>query len=291
MDIVEPKPLVSAVLIVRNEQDLLDKCLTSVRDADEIIVCDTGSTDNTVTIAEAHGATVVHFEWCDDFAAARNFAKSHATHDWVLSIDADEELAADGMDRIRDAIADNGDITALAVRLVAQGSGHEHWVPRVFRKDIDWVGRVHELPSVTAQSGIDTFITYGYSPAHAQDPDRVLRILQNIEDPTSRDLYYLAREYYYARDWDQAINACQNYLAVASWMPERADGWLMLARCLWQSNRGDEAREACAAAIINNANFKEALAFMAEMSWEQNAERWRSFAELADNRDVLFIRS
>jgi glycosyltransferase involved in cell wall biosynthesis len=292
---IETSPLISAVLIVKNEEALLERCLQSLDGIDEIVVCDTGSTDDTVNIVKTfafiYNIALTHFEWCDDFAAARNYAKSFATHDWVLSIDADEVLAPDGVDRIRTAITNAKHASTLAVRLVAEGSGHEHWVPRIFRKEIDWVGQVHELPAVTAQMGVDTFITYGYSPAHDQDPDRTLRILESIADPAPRDLYYLAREYHYRQQWESAVDVYSKYLDVATWMPERADAWLMTAQCLWQLQRGDEAREACAAAIVNNANFREALEFMAEMSWDDNADRWRSFAELADNRNVLFVRT
>jgi tetratricopeptide (TPR) repeat protein len=86
--------MISAALIVRNEAALLPRCLRSLRGvADEIVVVDTGSTDATVETATAHGARVLHFPWCEDFSAARNFAVEHASGDCVLTIDADEYLS------------------------------------------------------------------------------------------------------------------------------------------------------------------------------------------------------
>jgi len=86
----------SVCLITRNEADSLPRCLESVQAlADQIVVVDTGSTDETVQIARQFGAEVHHFPWRDDFAAARNAAISHATCDWVLIMDADEELPAE----------------------------------------------------------------------------------------------------------------------------------------------------------------------------------------------------
>ena len=80
-------------LIVKNEEKFLGQCLDSVRGlADQIVVVDTGSTDRTVDIAREHGAEVHTFAWCDDFSAARNAALEHATGDWILMLDADEEL-------------------------------------------------------------------------------------------------------------------------------------------------------------------------------------------------------
>ena len=86
----------SVCMIVRNESHHLPKALASVKGiAAEIVVVDTGSTDDTVSIASAMGAKVLHFEWIDDFAAARNAAIEAATQPWILSLDADQMLASD----------------------------------------------------------------------------------------------------------------------------------------------------------------------------------------------------
>lgn len=83
----------SLCMIVKDEEERLPACLASVQEVvDEMVILDTGSRDRTVEIAQAAGATVAHFEWCDDFAAARNVALEHVTGDWVLILDADEEL-------------------------------------------------------------------------------------------------------------------------------------------------------------------------------------------------------
>ena len=82
---------VTLSMIVKNEEEMLEACLESVAGfVDEIIVVDTGSTDRTVEIALEKGARVEHFEWCDDFSAAREYSKSLATCDYVLVLDADE---------------------------------------------------------------------------------------------------------------------------------------------------------------------------------------------------------
>lgn len=84
---------ISLCMIAKNEAATLGQALASVKDVvSEIIVVDTGSTDDTVTIAESHGAKVHFFPWVNDFAAARNVSLAHATGDWVLVIDADEIL-------------------------------------------------------------------------------------------------------------------------------------------------------------------------------------------------------
>ncbi len=83
----------SLCMIVKNEEKVLERCLRSLHDLmDEIIIVDTGSTDSTKEIARRYTDKVYDLEWIDDFSAARNFAFSHATKDYIYSADADEVL-------------------------------------------------------------------------------------------------------------------------------------------------------------------------------------------------------
>lgn len=86
---------ISVCMIVRNESAQLSYALESIPEEYEKVVVDTGSTDDTVRIAESLGARVFHYAWNDDFAAARNESISHATGDYILILDADEWLAED----------------------------------------------------------------------------------------------------------------------------------------------------------------------------------------------------
>ena len=84
---------ISACLITLNEEHNLPRALASVRDVvDEIVVVDSGSTDRTVAIAREHGATVHSRAWTN-YSEQKNFAAERASHDWILSLDADEELS------------------------------------------------------------------------------------------------------------------------------------------------------------------------------------------------------
>jgi tetratricopeptide (TPR) repeat protein len=102
-------PRISLCMIARDEERFLPGCLERARAAvDEIIVVDTGSKDRTVEIAESFGARVLHEPWQDDFSAPRNTALRAATGDWILVLDADEFLADDGPQRIRDLVQNPG---------------------------------------------------------------------------------------------------------------------------------------------------------------------------------------
>lgn len=148
-DVVAGSPLLSACLIVKDEELLLASCLESLRDlADEIVVYDTGSTDRTVEIAGAAGAVVVRGYWDDDFARARNAALDHCTGQWVLHIDADETAVADGP-ALRSLLAEPAAPDALTVpidNVTPDGRVHvRHRADRLFRRARGrWAGRLHE---------------------------------------------------------------------------------------------------------------------------------------------------
>jgi hypothetical protein len=93
-------------MIVKNEAENLPACLESVAGVfDEIVVVDTGSTDDTVSIAERLGAKLFHFPWIKHFAAARNESLRHATGDWVFWMDADDRLDAENRGRMERLLA------------------------------------------------------------------------------------------------------------------------------------------------------------------------------------------
>lgn len=88
---------ISCFLLVKDEEQAIEKVVLSIREVvDEVVVVDTGSKDETVEIANRLGAIVYHFEWCDDFSAARNYAQKKTKNRWVMFLDADWELKSSG---------------------------------------------------------------------------------------------------------------------------------------------------------------------------------------------------
>jgi glycosyltransferase involved in cell wall biosynthesis len=93
---------ISLCMIVKNEADWLGKCLASARNlADEMIVVDTGSTDDTKRVASEMGANVFDFEWNNNFSDARNFSISKATRKWILVLDADDVISERDVEAIK----------------------------------------------------------------------------------------------------------------------------------------------------------------------------------------------
>jgi tetratricopeptide (TPR) repeat protein len=139
-------------MIVKNEARVLRQCLESARPwVDEIIVVDTGSTDETATIAREFEARVIAWPWRDDFAAARNESLRHATGDWILVLDADEALVEGAGLRLRAACEGPADIVAYCIKIVCPREGDGgltrlNWFPRLFRNlpGVRFEGVIHE---------------------------------------------------------------------------------------------------------------------------------------------------
>lgn len=285
---------ISAVLIVKNEEDILANALESVKDFDEIIVVDTGSTDRTKEIASRYTDKIFDFPWIDDFSAARNFAIDKSTSDWCFSIDADHELLTP-YEKVKEEArqADSlGTKTVLVRSFMGKDDHHVHWREVLFKKDpeVRWVGAVHENIKPTAIMKVDVERRCGYSKNHGKDPLRNIRILEN-NPLTTRSKFYLGRENYERKRYELAIRWMAEYLEEGKWYPEIAEAWLTIAKCNWFLNKGDTAREACLYAIKINPDFKEALLFMGNMHFSPWKEKWHKLATVATNKDVLFIRT
>ncbi|MFA5857196.1 MAG: glycosyltransferase [Candidatus Pacearchaeota archaeon] len=99
---------ISVCMIVKNEEKYLENCLESIKNlASEIIIVDTGSTDNTKEIAKKYTDKVYEFSWTDNFSDARNFSLSKATKDWILSLDADEIISKQDQEKIIKIISED----------------------------------------------------------------------------------------------------------------------------------------------------------------------------------------
>lgn len=157
----------SLCMIVKNEADNLPRCLKSVADfVDEMIIVDTGSQDDTVKIAKQFGANVHHFEWRDNFSAAKNAALSHAGSQWILVLDADEEWLADSPAQSGSALRkllEKTDADALRLKVRNRmpadelAQFQEFYLTRLFRNrpEFRYEGRIHEQirPAISHAGG------------------------------------------------------------------------------------------------------------------------------------------
>ncbi|MBN1841907.1 MAG: tetratricopeptide repeat protein [Deltaproteobacteria bacterium] len=264
-------------MIVRNEEKLLPRCLKSVRPiADQLVVVDTGSQDNTMSVALDFGAMIHEFKWCDDFSAARNAAIKHATGEWILHIDADEELLEKSAKRLRKVLKnpwplaymisiDNG--PTYAKRFFKSG--------RLFRNHprIEYTRAYHE----TIRTSVDDILAseagwqildepgivirhYGYEESLSRDSDKInreIRILESYVKENPRDqamAIRLAEVYQQAERYDKAVGLCEKIL---SCNPHNAAAQHVLGTIYWEKGNVNEAF----------LQFKKALAIDNNMPW------------------------
>jgi GT2 family glycosyltransferase len=225
-------PLLSACMIVKDEEDILAESLTAMREfVDEIIVYDTGSTDRSREIAREHGAKVIEGYWNDHFGAARNRSLAHCTGRWILGIDADEIITGDPA-AVR---AHLSEATATAVLIgVVSVTGHDSGVygrqlsPRFFRRDqATYTNRIHEqvMNRVTGKHmlgpelpGVD-IVHSGYTALRTtvkNKGERNVRLSQlDVEDQKHGQwaMVNLARSQLLAGQHEAAIETCLRGLA------------------------------------------------------------------------------
>lgn len=137
----------SLCMIVKNEENNLERCLESIKDiVDEMIIVDTGSTDDTIKIAEKYSAKIFFYKWDNSFANARNYSLSKASKDWILIMDADDELKSEDKDKVIKLIdnennrldayygetlsylgnsSDNTILSSMNIRFIKNGKGYK----------------------------------------------------------------------------------------------------------------------------------------------------------------------
>lgn len=290
----------SACLIVRNEASEIEACLDTLRGFDQIVVCDTGSEDDTVQIltrwaAQREKGMLIdcRYRWQDDFAHARNYAASLCTGDWILHVDADMRLCPSG-DRILRDYANHARGNTIAVTQESIQGGWRNRRVLCHRPGVEWRGAIHEaMECDDGNFAEDVILYYGYSDSHAHDTERNLRILraEAERDPSPRTCYYLGAELYERGKIGEAVGWFELCIAKTAWRAERADAWLYLAKIRWKQSRGDEAREACLKCLVNTPDCREALLLMAEMSFPAEGAIWQRYADAAGNTGLIFVRS
>ena len=230
-------PKLTLCMIVLNEAEVLERCLLSAQGlADEIVVVDTGSTDGTVEIAERLGARVERFEWCDDFAAARNRSFDLAGGDYILWLDADDVLPAESLRQLIELKPRlRHDVYFLPYEYAQDEYGRSTctlYRERLVRNlsAIRWVGEVHEHLTTAGRETerLEIAVRHMRTPqGAAADRRRNLRILEKaVAKPggssNPRTAYYLARELDDAGETVRAVEAYERYLALpAAWIEDR----------------------------------------------------------------------
>lgn len=257
---------VSLCMIVKNEEEALERCLGSVAGVvDEIVVVDTGSSDRTKEIAAKFTEKIYDFPWIDDFAAARNFAFSKGTGDYLMWLDADDVVRESERKKLlllKERLeTDPVDVVMMRYTIAFDEKGNstfsfyrERLVKRC--RAALWVGRIHEV-IVPFGHIVKEDIRIEHRKLKPSDPDRNLRIFERMleegEPFGARELYYYGKELYYHKRYQEAAEVLGRYLELPDgWVEDRLDACRHISYCfselsenrkaLWALLRGLEFR-------------------------------------------------
>ncbi|MDE7003488.1 MAG: glycosyltransferase [Oscillospiraceae bacterium] len=235
---------VSLCMIVKNEEDVLARCLESVSGlVDEIVVVDTGSTDRTREIAKRFTGRVYDFTWINDFAAARNYAFSLAEKDYCMWLDADDVIL-DGdraaFQTLKETLAPEVNVVMAKYNTGFDEDGNvtfSYFRERLIKNHagMRWEGAVHE-----AVTPVGRVVYNGFAVTHRKlrpsDPDRNLRIyesqLARRVELEPRQQFYYGRELYYHRRYEEAIQIFEHFLDEGQgWVENSIDACCHCAYC------------------------------------------------------------
>lgn len=241
-------PALALCMIVRDEEEVLERCLASVADlVDELVVVDTGSRDATADIALRFGARLARRLWRDDFAAARNHSFRLARAPFLLWLDADDVLLPEARVGLRELKARlEKDVYYLPYDYAQDDQGRSLctlYRERIVRNrpELRWAHPIHEHltvgPEMTVERAEVTVTHRRTAAGAAADRDRNLRILTRaLRRRAYRDSprlhYYLAREHHDAGHDEQAAAAYRRFLELpGGWSEDRVCARQRLARC------------------------------------------------------------
>lgn len=215
--------MISICIITKNEKEALKRCLDQLKGYPvELVVVDTGSTDGTLEMAGQYTETVYKFEWCNDFAKAKNYAVSKAKNDMVLVIDSDEYVRSINMDELAGQIKrfPKGVGRIERVNQICQNGEQREsreYINRLFdRRYYYYTGKIHEQITASDGQGYETYITSivadhsGYlltEAARQEKAQRNIRLLQEVLKDNGKDpyiLYQLGKSYYMSGSYESA---------------------------------------------------------------------------------------
>ena len=294
----------SVAMIVKNESEVLERCLVSISGLyDELIIVDTGSTDDTVEIAKKHDAKIYHFDWISDFSAARNFSFSKCTCDFIMWLDADDVIKHKDYLLIKDYLQ-RDDWDALLCKYIYSHDSNDN--PelilrrhRIVRNDksVMWHDEVHEYMTFNLATVITTDIEvhhYRTAKGFEKNIGRNLAILEKMyENRTNeRHTYYYARELADAGKIDEAIVVFSDYInRKTDWEGNLINAYQKLTSIYINLERYDDALDIAFEGIGFNPHYIElynliSYVYYMKKDWYR-VIRWCEFATTIVKPDAL----
>lgn len=235
---------ISLCMIVKNEEDVLERCLQSTDGIfDEIIIVDTGSQDKTKEIASRYTNHVYDYKWTDDFSAARNTSFEKASMEYIMWLDADDVLLEKdrrGLSELKKTLEPSVDMVMMKYNVAFDAQGNptmSYFRERLMRRDrgYRWQSPIHEVITPSGNI-IYSPIAITHRKLHPSDPDRNLRIFEKMitenKELDPRQRFYYARELYYHSRYEEAILEFTGFLDEnRGWLEDKISACKDLALC------------------------------------------------------------
>lgn len=247
---------ISLAMIIKDEETVLDRCLASVcHCVDEIIIVDTGSSDNSIEIAKKYTEHIYHYVWNDDFASARNEAFSHATMDYILWLDADDVIPESEQAKLlslKETLSSETDIVMMKYHVAfdhEEKPVYTYYRERLIRNNAGfcWVGKIHE--AINIKGTIEyADIAIHHKKIKQNDTMRNLRILESLYQQNQlspRERYYYAKELYEHGQYEKALVQLNLFMDEKdTWIENKIDACRIKGQCLSAMQKINEALSA-----------------------------------------------
>lgn len=285
---------VSLCMIVKDEEAVLARCLGSVQGfADEIVIADTGSSDRTREIAAGFTERIYSVPWEDDFAAARNFAFSKGTGDYLFWLDADDVIPEEELrklKRFKERLdGERPDVVMMKYAVGFDQSGRPTFTfyrERLIRncEQARFSGRIHEAV-VPFGKVVKEDITIEHHKVRQSDADRNLRIFEKMKAEgrnfNAREQYYYGKELYYHGRYREALTVFEKFVGMPdAWREDKTDACRHVALCRYQLAEYDQAGEVLFRALAFGIPRPELCCdiggwFFGRQSWREAAYWYR----------------
>jgi len=234
---------ISLCMIVKNEEEILARCLDSIKDiVDEIIIVDTGSEDKTRDIAMGYTNDVFDFKWVDDFSVARNYSFSKATKEYIMWLDAGDVLLEKDRERLINLKQDldkHIDIVMMEYNVEFDELGYvtmSYFRERLLKRinNYKWSEEIHEYIELTGKViTCDVSITSRIEKSNNITNVKIYKkMLVRGKRLSPRNLYYFAKDLYYCKKFDEAINYYNRFLQSANGLvTDKINACYELAQC------------------------------------------------------------
>lgn len=239
---------ISVCMIVKNEEEVLERILSQAKKfADEIVIVDTGSTDNTKEIAYRYTERVFDFAWCDDFSLARNYSFSKATYEYIMWLDADDYIDDEDVEKILNLKASDTNYDIYMCKYAIAFDQHSNPTYEYYRERIlknlprfRWRGFVHECIGLSGKISY-TDIVVKHKKVKPTPSRRNLDLyekhLAKGHRLNTRETFYYARELYFNNLLSESKTQFEKFLQMPNaYTPNIIDSHLMLARIYLQSD-------------------------------------------------------